>query len=120
MRRCDGDGDCRAQYSCEDLGVQNPWGAEVMEYGPTNGKVCIVPYQGAPLPENPNTGVCTGSDAGAFDVTPYKPDTGATGAGSDGGDAGPDASGDAADAGSNAGDAGNDAADGGSDAATDA
>lgn len=124
MRRCDGDGDCRALYACRDMGVKNPWGAQVMEYGPTNGKVCIVPYQGTPLADNPNTEVCTGTDAG-FDVEPWKADSGpSVDAGSDASDAAPDAD-DAgtdapADAGADADDAAGDAADGGSDAATDA
>lgn len=126
LRRCDGNGDCRVGYSCEDLGKKNPWGADVVEFGPTNGKVCVVPFSGAPLPDDPNTEVCTGTDAG-FDVTPWQPDTGTSGdAASDGADDAADAGTEAGDAGDDgaadagAGDAGDAAADASADAATDA
>jgi hypothetical protein len=123
LRRCEGDGDCRGGYVCADLGRQsNPWGAVVMEFGAPSGKVCVVPYSGAPLPEDPNTEVCTGTDAG-FDVTPWVPDAGGTT------DAGADVSVEAGDSSVDAGDAGDDAAadggagdagDAGPDASTDA
>jgi len=137
LRRCDGNGDCRSGYRCIDMNKNNPWGAEVVEYGPINGSVCVVPYSGAPLAENPNTEVCTGTDAG-FDVPEWHPDAAGGDAGSDAGDAGSDANdagsdasdagsdapadgdSDAADAGTDAADAGTDAADAGTDASTDA
>ena len=123
MRSCDVDGDCRSQYACRDMGLKNPWGAQVMEYGHKNGRVCIVPYQGAPVVDSPNTEVCSGTDAG-FEVEPWKSDASPADAGSDAADAAPDAAEagtDApADAGTDAADAAGDAADGGSDAATDA
>lgn len=113
LRSCDSNDDCRSGYSCEDMGAENnPWQAKVMEYGNPNSKVCVVPYSGAPLPENPNTEVCTGTDAG-FDVTPWVPPD----AGADADDASSDAGTDAADAGTDAADAG---ADGAVDAGTDA
>lgn len=123
LRSCDGDGDCRGGYSCEDLGAKdNPWGAELVERGGPSGKVCVVPYSGATLPEKPNTEVCTGTDAG-FDVNPWTPptDSGAD-ATPDAGEGGSDAAdgggpGDAGDAASDA-DAG--AGDAGADASTDA
>lgn len=123
LRSCEGDGDCRGGYSCEDLGKKNnPWGAEVIEHGSPSGKVCVVPYSGAPLPENPNTEVCTGTDA-SFDTTPWYPDSGTpSDAGADvSADGSPDA-GDAGDAGvGDANDGGvGDAADAGTDASTDA
>ena len=117
LRNCDGNDDCRSGYSCEDMGDKNnPWGAEVVEYGSPNSKVCVVPYSGAPLPENPNTEVCTGTDAG-FDVQPWTPDSGAPAEA--GSDAAPDASEGGSDAGASDGGAG-DAADAGADASTDA
>src|SRR5688572_1391320 len=97
MRRCDEGGDCRGGYDCIDLNDPfNPWGAKVAEFGKVNGKVCIVPYSGLPAPENPNTEVCEGTDAG-FDVVPWEPDTGLS---TDAGDS--DADSDAADGGSDA------------------
>ncbi|GMV15144.1 MAG: hypothetical protein HS104_07400 [Polyangiaceae bacterium] len=123
LRSCGGNGDCRSGYACEDLSAKdNPWGAEVVEWGSPSGKVCVVPYSGTPLPENPNTEVCTGTDAG-FDVKPWQPDAGAPE------DAGSDAPADASEGGSDAGDGGadgasdggaGDAADAGTDASTDA
>jgi hypothetical protein len=126
LRSCDSDGDCRSGYECGNVGVpDNAWSATVMESG-GNTKVCIVPYSGAPLPENPNTEVCTGTDAG-FDVTPWEPDAETlTDAGDDAADASADADLDAGsdadvDAGTEAGvDAGVDAADAGNDAPSDA
>jgi hypothetical protein len=95
LRNCEGDGDCRGGYSCVDLGKDNPWGAGVVEGAPSNTRVCIVPYSGAPLPEEPNTEVCTGTDAGFDAWTPWQPDAASSQA--DGGaDAGADAAGDAA------------------------
>jgi hypothetical protein len=92
MRRCDNDGDCRGGYDCVNLNnPDNPWGAKVVEFGSVNGKMCIAPYTGLPAPEDSNTEVCTGTDAG-FDVVPWEPDTGAPT------DAGTDAASDAADA----------------------
>ncbi|MCB9576842.1 MAG: hypothetical protein H6717_07435 [Polyangiaceae bacterium] len=107
MRSCEGDSDCRGGYRCIDMGKDNPWGAGVVEGSVGNSKVCIVPYSGAPMAEDPNTEVCTGTDAGFDAWTPWQPDSGSTTT-----DAGTDAAADAA------GDATADAdADAGTDAA---
>lgn len=121
LRSCGSNDDCRSGYECGDVGAKdNAWAATVMEWS-GGGKVCIVPWSGAPLPENPNTEVCTGTDAG-FDVTPWEPEAGtlvdAGDDAADAADAGDDASDDAgvdADA-----DAGVDAAEAGTDASSDA
>jgi hypothetical protein len=76
MRNCSEGDDCRGGYDCVDMNdPSNPWGAEVFEYPPVNGAVCIARYSGPEVPENPNTEVCTGTDAG-FDATPWVPDGG--------------------------------------------
>lgn len=77
MRNCSDDSDCRTGYRCIDLNADNPWGAKVAENGPVNGAVCIVPFSGAPLPDPPNTEVCTGTDAGFDALAPLPPDGGA-------------------------------------------
>jgi hypothetical protein len=109
LRSCEGNGDCRGGYSCENLAAKgNPWGAELVEFGGPSGRVCVVPYSGAKLPDSPNTEICTGTDAG-FDVNPWSPPV----------EAGVDAPNDASDAGdaeSDAGDADDDAQDSGADA----
>ncbi len=119
MRSCDDNDDCRGGYSCIDMNnPDNPWGAEVVESGSVNGKVCIVPHQGVTMPDagqsQPPPGVCTGSDAG-FDVEYYEPDSGVPATDAGAGDA---ASEGGADAGSDA--ASEASVDAGSDAAQDA
>ncbi len=110
MRSCGDDSECRTGYRCIDLGKDNPWGAAVAEHGSVSGKVCIVPFSGAVLPEAPNKEVCTGTDAGFDALAPLLPDGGTPGV-----DAAPDAP---ADAGT---DTGTDAsADAAADAAQDA
>ncbi len=119
MRSCDSDSDCRAEYSCIDLNdFSNPWGAAVVEDGPVNGKVCIVPYSGADATKN-KTEVCTGTDAGV-DAEIWSPDTGVSiqDAATDVADDADDASTDL-DAGLDASDDADADLDGGSDAATD-
>jgi hypothetical protein len=111
MKSCDENDDCRGGYECINIkNPDNPWGANIIENGSVNGKVCIVPHQGITLPsgdaavsEQPPP-ICTGTDAG-WDVQYWEPDTGSTTT-----DAGSDATSDAADGGTDASqDAGSDA-----------
>lgn len=77
MRSCGGDDDCRGGYHCVDMNdPTNPWAAQVNEYQPVNGAVCISPYTAAPLPEEFETGVCKGNKDGGYDGSLYTPDTG--------------------------------------------
>lgn len=95
MRSCEEEDDCRGGYDCIDMNnPNNPWGADVIESGNVDGRVCVVPHQGtttgagdAGMSAPP--GVCTGTDAG-FDVTFWEPDAGSTTT-----DAGSDATSDA-------------------------
>lgn len=119
LKSCEENGDCRGGYDCIDMNnPDNPWGAEVVESGPVNGNVCIVPHQGSVSGVDagaPPPGVCSGTDAG-FDVQYWEPDAGEPLV-----DAGTDASDAAADAPADTGsDASSDAPDGGADASSDA
>jgi hypothetical protein len=116
LKSCDGNDDCRGGYDCVNMNnPDNPWGAQVVESGSVNGKVCIVPHPGASTGADassvPPPAVCTGGGDAGFDVSYWEPDTGSTPV---------DAGADAADAG-DAGDASADgSADGGADASSDA
>jgi hypothetical protein len=73
MRRCDSSSDCRAGYTCEDMGnPENEWGAIVVEGRGTSGKVCAVPFRGRQIASNPDdVGVCTGGwDGGGQSTVP--------------------------------------------------
>ena len=118
LRKCSDDDDCRSGYRCIEMNEDNPWGAKVVEYGIVNRKVCVVPFSGSKLPDNPNPQVCTGSDAGFDALTPYKPDgaapsDGATDAAveADAADALPEGGDSAAEGGDGASDAGADGGD---------
>jgi hypothetical protein len=84
MKTCSGESDCRSKYSCIDVGgAGNPWGAVVADKG-ESGKVCMVPYTAAPLPDDRSHDVCSATSSGEFE---YPPDAGAAqaGAGGEGG-----------------------------------
>jgi hypothetical protein len=82
MRKCDSDGDCRSSYDCINMkDPLNPWGAIVVEHG-GSGKVCAVPFNGEPVPDDVPTGVCTGTDAGFDDRVIWRPGGGGAAGGS--------------------------------------
>lgn len=65
MASCESDGDCRPEYRCQDMSdPDNPFGAVVVEEGPVNPKVCLLPFEGAEV-EGTSSEVCTGY-AGEF------------------------------------------------------
>ncbi len=57
LRKCADDDECRGGYDCVNLRKSNPWGAAVVEKK-GSGKVCIVPYEGAALPDGGSRAVC--------------------------------------------------------------
>ncbi len=68
MRKCKRKGDCRGKYDCVDVGDEdNPWGARVIENRSVRGTVCAVAFSGTPVPDDVNTAVCSGTDAGFED-----------------------------------------------------
>jgi hypothetical protein len=96
VAKCEDDDDCRGGYACVDMGRENPGGVVVVEHGSVDGRVCVVPYSGLPIPPDRSTEVC-GRSTGPFKEPDAGPDSGSeTGsdAGSDAdaeGDAGSDA-----------------------------
>lgn len=65
MLICSGDEDCRAGYACIDVGVENPWGAAVIQRDPGTTKICAFPASGGPIDPGRSTDVCTGDASGA-------------------------------------------------------
>jgi len=76
LRRCSGDGDCRAGYSCEDMAANsNAWGAAVVDVSPKGTKVCIVPWSGVPIADG-LTEVCGPYEGGFPDAGSVPTDAG--------------------------------------------
>jgi hypothetical protein len=68
MRKCKKESDCRGSYDCVDVGDEdNPWGARIIENRSVRGTVCAVAFRGTPVPDDVNTAVCSGTDAGFED-----------------------------------------------------
>jgi hypothetical protein len=90
VAKCEDDDDCRSGYACIDMGRENPGGVVIVENGSVDGRVCVVPYSGLPIPEDRSTAVCTGATG------PFKEPDGGPDAGPEAGaDAGADSPGDA-------------------------
>ena len=71
MRKCKKESDCRGAYDCVDVRDEdNPWGARIVENRSVRGRVCALAFSGTPVPDDVNTGVCTGTDAGFEDYQP--------------------------------------------------
>jgi len=69
MRKCKKKSDCRGAYDCVDVGDENnPWGARVVENRSVRGTICAVAFTGTPVPDDVNTAVCSGTDAGFEDL----------------------------------------------------
>jgi hypothetical protein len=87
MKSCESEDDCRAGYNCIDVGeLDNPWGAIAVDGG--SGRVCIVPYTAAPIPEDRSSEVCSGTDQEfemPLEPEPEPPSGGAGGEGGEGG-----------------------------------
>lgn len=103
MRSCSNDSDCRGGYACIDLGVEDPWGAEVVEREGRNTKVCAVAYEGPDIPVDRPSDVCR-SAPGSVPLPSASGPAGSTdsGASSDGSgevDSGPPGVGDEVDSG---------------------
>lgn len=71
MKKCSGNGDCRTGYVCWDMSLEgNPWGADVITNDPPTTKVCVYPYSGEEILDNPDaangSNYCSASGMGGF------------------------------------------------------
>jgi hypothetical protein len=92
--KCEDDDDCRSGYACIDMNQANPGGVVVVEQGSVDGRVCVVPFSGMPIPPERSTEVCNGT-SGPFKEPDAGPDSGSDAEGDAGSDALSDAEGDA-------------------------